>query len=115
LVLSIWKARSYSFLEKRAICLLFSDLGHAAFAPCSSLVATEGPLPSSNVRTERDALAPLGLATLKALQSLNKEKFHAHLKDFFPLLTSLITCEYAPAEMQQTLSELFSERISEAL
>ena len=36
-------------------------------------------------------------------------------QDFFPLLTALISCEYAPPEVQRALSELFQKRIGPML
>lgn len=51
-------------------------------------------------REENAALAPLAVATLRALLLFSPEAFRSHLKDFFPLLTALISCEYAPPEVQ---------------
>ena len=66
-------------------------------------------------REENAALAPLAVATLRALLAFPPDAFRAHLKDFFPLLTTLISCEYAPPEVQRALSELFAKRIGPML
>lgn len=60
-------------------------------------------------------LEPLAVATLRALLAFSPDAFRAHLKDFFPLLTALISCEYAPPEVQRALSELFAKRIGPML
>ena len=60
-------------------------------------------------------LAPLAVATLRALLAFSPDAFRAHLKDFFPLLTALISCEYAPPEVQRALSDLFAQRIGPML
>ena len=60
---------------------------------------------------ENEALSPLAVATLKALLSFSPEVFKNRIKDLFPLLTSLISCETAPPEVQRVLSEVFSSRI----
>ncbi|EFN54845.1 hypothetical protein CHLNCDRAFT_35815 [Chlorella variabilis] len=64
---------------------------------------------------ENRTLAPLAVATLRALLAFSPDAFRAHLKDFFPLLTALISCEYAPPEVQRALSELFAKRIGPML
>lgn len=55
---------------------------------------------AARYREENAALAPLAVATLRALLLFSPEAFRSHLKDFFPLLTALISCEYAPPEVQ---------------
>ncbi|PSC72251.1 brefeldin A-inhibited guanine nucleotide-exchange 2-like [Micractinium conductrix] len=70
---------------------------------------------ASSHREENAALAPLAVATLRALLLFSPDAFRAHLKDFFPLLTALISCEYAPPEVQRALSELFQKRIGPML
>ena len=61
---------------------------------------------------ENAALAPLAVATLKALLGLPKEVFVARVKEFYPILTNLIASDIAPPEVQSSLSMLFSERVS---
>lgn len=61
---------------------------------------------------ENTTLAPLAVATLKALMGLPKEVFSARAKDFYPILTSLIASDNSPQEVQNLLSEIFSSRIS---
>jgi len=55
------------------------------------------------------------VATLRALLLFPPKAFSEHLRDFFPLLTALISCDYAPREVQQALSELFAKRIGPML
>jgi len=64
---------------------------------------------------ENEALAPLAVATLKALLSFSTDSFKSRIKDLFPVLTNLISCEIAPPEVQKVLSELFATRISSML
>jgi brefeldin A-inhibited guanine nucleotide-exchange protein len=70
---------------------------------------------SASRREENAALAPLAVATLRALLAFPPAAFKAHLKDFFPLLTALISCEYAPPEVQRALSSVFQQRIGPML
>jgi hypothetical protein len=43
----------------------------------------------------------------QALAALNGGTFQSELGRFFPVLTALITCDYATADVQRALSELF--------
>ena len=61
--------------------------------------------------SENEALSPLAVATLKALMTFPPDMFKSRIKDFFPLLTSLISCETAPPEVQRILSEVFAHRV----
>jgi brefeldin A-inhibited guanine nucleotide-exchange protein len=74
-----------------------------------------GDAPAALHSDENRALAPLAVATLRALLAFPPAAFRAHLRDFFPLLTALISCEYAPPEVQRALSELFAKRIGPML
>ena len=60
---------------------------------------------------ENQALAPLAVATLKALLSFPVDIFKLRINQLFPILTSLISCETAPPEVQRVLSEVFASRI----
>ncbi len=66
-------------------------------------------------KEEYRALAPLVIATLRALNGFTDAAFREHLSAFFPLLTALISCEHAPPEVQRTLSDLFMRRIGPLL
>lgn len=66
-------------------------------------------------KEEYRALAPLVVATLRAVGSFSDAAFRQQLPAFFPLLTSLIGCEHAPPEVQRTLSDLFTRRIGPLL
>ena len=61
------------------------------------------------------ATAQLAVATLHALMQFSPRSYCAHLKDFFLLLTALISREYAPPIVQCMLSELFSTCILQIL
>ena len=87
----------------------------AAAAAGEGGAAAEPGSPSANHAEENRMLAPLVVATLKALMSFSPSVFRAQLKDFFPLLTALISCEYAPPEVQHALSDLFAQRIGPML
>lgn len=78
-------------------------------------LSSGSPTASASHREENAALAPLAVATLRALLLFPPDAFRSHLKDFFPLLTALISCEYAPPEVQRALSELFAKRIGPML
>jgi brefeldin A-inhibited guanine nucleotide-exchange protein len=52
---------------------------------------------------------------LQALSTLEAATFQAELGRFFPVLTRLMTCEYAPADVQRALSELFLTRVGPML
>lgn len=66
-------------------------------------------------KEEYRALAPLVIATLRAVGSFSDTAFRQQLPAFFPLLTSLIGCEHAPPEVQRALSDLFTQRIGPLL
>lgn len=65
------------------------------------------PLGSSK-RRELAARAPLVVATLQAICSLGDSSFEKNLASFFPLLSSLISCEHGSNEVQAALSEMLS-------
>ena len=56
-------------------------------APLAPWTADEAGALSASRREENAALAPLAVATLRALLAFPPAAFKAHLKDFFPLLT----------------------------
>ena len=72
------------------------------------------PLGSSR-RRELAARAPLVIATLKAISGLTDSSFEKYLRQFFPLLASLISCEHGSGEVQVALSDMFSSWIGPAL
>lgn len=55
------------------------------------------------------------VSVLNALQSLTADAFRRHLRDLFPILTSLIACQHTPVDVQTALSELFMKRIGPLL
>jgi hypothetical protein len=52
---------------------------------------------------------------LQALSTLDAGTFQAELGRFFPVLTRLMSCEYATADVQRALSELFLVRVGPML
>ena len=72
------------------------------------------PLGSSR-RRELAARAPLVVATLKAISGLTDSSFEKYLRQFFPLLASLISCEHGSGEVQIALSDMFGSWIGPIL
>lgn len=66
-------------------------------------------------KDELNFQAPLVVATLRAVLGFSDAAFRRHLKDFFPILTQLISCEHAPLEVQRTLTEIFATRFGPLL
>ena len=66
-------------------------------------------------KDELNLQAPLVVAPLRAILGFSDAAFRRHLKEFFPILTQLISCEHAPAEVQRTLTEIFATRFGPLL
>lgn len=66
-------------------------------------------------KEELSLQAPLVVATLRAILGFSDAAFRRHLKEFFPILTQLISCEHAPTEVQRTLTEIFATRFGPLL
>lgn len=85
--------------------------------PDSSLA--RGPLwtiPLGSVRRrELAARAPLVTATLQAICCLGDSSFEKNLSSFFPLLSSLISCEHGSNEIQVALSDMLSSSVCPVL
>lgn len=62
----------------------------------------------SGKRRELAARAPLVVTTLQAICNLGEISFEKNLAHFFPLLSSLISCEHGSAEVQVALSDMLS-------
>lgn len=69
----------------------------------------------SGKRRELAARAPLVVSTLQAICSLGEASFKKSLSCFFPLLTSLISCEHGSNEVQLALSAMFSSSVGPLL
>ncbi|XP_061968635.1 brefeldin A-inhibited guanine nucleotide-exchange protein 2-like [Populus nigra] len=65
----------------------------------------------SGKRRELAARAPLIVATLQAICSLRASSFEKKLPHFFPLLSSLISCEHGSNEVQVALSDMLSSSV----
>ncbi|CAD7702431.1 unnamed protein product [Ostreobium quekettii] len=73
---------------------------------------TDGhPVVLASTAAEYSMYSPLVVATLRAIGSFPDAMFREHLQRFFPLLTGLISCEHAPLDVQQALSDVFAKRI----
>lgn len=73
----------------------------------STLTHWRVPL-GSRRRRELTARAPLIVATLQAICSLEEASFEKNLASFFPLISGLISCEHGSKEVQVALSEMLS-------
>ncbi|KAF3684942.1 Brefeldin A-inhibited guanine nucleotide-exchange protein 2 [Capsicum annuum] len=69
----------------------------------------------SGRRRELAARAPLVIATLQAMCSLGDASFEKNLSGFFPLLSSLISCEHGSNEIQLALSDMLSSSVGPVL
>ncbi|KAF5744324.1 brefeldin A-inhibited guanine nucleotide-exchange protein 2-like [Tripterygium wilfordii] len=69
----------------------------------------------SGKRRELAARAPLIVATLQAICSLGENSFEKNLTCFFPLLSSLISCEHGSNEVQVALSDMLSLTVGPVL
>lgn len=85
-------------------------------ASVSSDVQPHWPIPlGSGKRRELAARAPLIVAILHAICNLNEASFEKNLAGFFPLLSSLISCEHGSIEVQVALSEMLSTSVGPVL
>ena len=82
----------------------------------SSLGQPQWSIPlGSGKRRELAARAPLIVATLQAVCSLEEHSFEKNLDRFFPLLSSLISCEHGSNEVQVALSDMLSSSVGPIL
>ncbi|XP_059633998.1 brefeldin A-inhibited guanine nucleotide-exchange protein 2-like [Cornus florida] len=69
----------------------------------------------SGKRRELAARAPLIVTTLEALCALEGLSLKRNLARFFPLLSSLVSCEHGSSEVQVALSEMLSSSVGPIL
>lgn len=69
----------------------------------------------SGRRRELAARAPLVVSTLQAIRCLQDPSFEKNLSFFFPLLSSLISCEHGSNEVQLALSDMLSLSVGPVL
>ncbi|KAL7158558.1 hypothetical protein ABFS83_02G151900 [Erythranthe nasuta] len=69
----------------------------------------------SGRRRELAARGPLIVSTLQAISSLGDSSFEKNLSLFFPLLSSLISCEHGSNEVQLALSDMLSSSVGPVL
>ncbi|KAG7028659.1 Brefeldin A-inhibited guanine nucleotide-exchange protein 2 [Cucurbita argyrosperma subsp. argyrosperma] len=90
--------------------------GNVAEASVSSGTQPHWPIPlGSGKRRELAARAPLIVAILQAICNLNEASFEKNLAGFFPLLSSLISCEHGSNEVQVALSDMLSTTVGPIL
>ncbi|XP_022934333.1 brefeldin A-inhibited guanine nucleotide-exchange protein 2-like [Cucurbita moschata] len=90
--------------------------GNVAEASVSSGTQPHWPIPlGSGKRRELAARAPLIVAILQAICNLNEASFEKNLAGFFPLLSSLISCEHGSNEVQAALSDMLSTTVGPIL
>ncbi|XP_043718466.1 brefeldin A-inhibited guanine nucleotide-exchange protein 2-like [Telopea speciosissima] len=103
----------------REILQFYIDTVHSG---SSSKVCADGqprahsliPL-GSGKRRELAARAPLIVATLQAICELEESLFEKNLAQFFPLLSSLISCEHGSKEVQVALSDMLGSSVGPIL
>ncbi|CAN7134964.1 unnamed protein product [Brassica rapa subsp. narinosa] len=69
----------------------------------------------SGKRRELAARAPLIVATLQAMCTLEEVSFEKNMKSLFPLLASLISCEHGSSEVQVALSDMLGLSVGPVL
>ncbi|CAL8122133.1 unnamed protein product [Prunus armeniaca] len=69
----------------------------------------------SGRRRELAQRAPLIVATLQTICSLGDTSFENNLSEFFPLLSSLISCEHGSNEVQIALSDMLRSSVGPVL
>lgn len=69
----------------------------------------------SGKRRELAARAPLVVATIQAICSLEDSSFEKNMVHFFPLLSSLISCEHGSNEVQVALGNMLSTSVGPIL
>lgn len=69
----------------------------------------------SGKRRELAARSPLVVATLQAICSLGDISFEKNLSHFFPLLSSLVSCEHGSNDVQVALSDMLSLSVGPVL
>ncbi|KAK8635509.1 hypothetical protein V6N13_004243 [Hibiscus sabdariffa] len=69
----------------------------------------------SGKRKELAARAPLVVATLRTICSVGDTLFENNLAKFFPLLSSLVSCEHGSNDVQVALSDMLSSSVGPVL
>lgn len=69
----------------------------------------------SGKRRELAARAPLIVATLQAMCTLEEASFEKNMKSLFPLLASLISCEHGSSEVQVALADMLGLSVGPVL
>lgn len=69
----------------------------------------------SGKRKELAARAPLIVTTLQAICGLGETSFENNIAEFFPLLSSLISCEHGSNEVPIALSDMLSSSVGPIL
>jgi len=77
--------------------------------------AAGGARPGAAAGGEYAAMSPLAAAALRALCALDPALLTPRLPELFPLLASLIRCDYASRDVHRALSDLFLRRVGPLL
>lgn len=72
------------------------------------------PLGSGKQR-ELAARAPVIVATLEAICAMAESSFEENLDGFFPLLSSLVSCEHGSTDVQAALNEMLTSSVGPVL
>ncbi|WJX87162.1 Brefeldin A-inhibited guanine nucleotide-exchange protein 2 [Trifolium repens] len=82
----------------------------------SHRIKTHWSIPVGSVkRRELAARSPLVVATLQAICSLDDISFEKNLSHFFPLLSSLVSCEHGSNDVQVALCDMLSLSVGPVL
>ncbi|KAK4476530.1 hypothetical protein RD792_015686 [Penstemon davidsonii] len=111
------EVESYLVNICQEVLQFYIEVAHLGQIPESSLDRRPQwmiPLGSGR-RRELAARAPLVVATLHAICSLGDSSFEKNLTCFFPLLSSLISCEHGSKEVQLALSDMLSSSVGPVL
>ncbi|XWS77185.1 hypothetical protein CRYUN_Cryun01aG0239800 [Craigia yunnanensis] len=101
----------------REVLLFYIETAHSGqTSETSSNGQTQWLIPlGSGKQRELAARAPLIVATLQAICNLGDTLFEKNLAQFFPLLSSLISCEHGSNEVQVALSDMLSSSVGPVL
>lgn len=96
----------------REVLQFYIEIAQMGQLPASSDGGPHWLIPlGSGKRRELAARAPLIVATLQAICALGDSSFEKNLARFFPLFSSLITCEHGSNEVQVALSDMLSSSV----
>eukprot|EP01025_Chloroclados_australasicus_P037315 TRINITY_DN3805_c0_g1_i1.p2 TRINITY_DN3805_c0_g1~~TRINITY_DN3805_c0_g1_i1.p2 ORF type:complete len:187 (-),score=14.84 TRINITY_DN3805_c0_g1_i1:329-889(-) len=89
--------------------------GYSGHKDGTTVVQTTGtgkPLMLTSIQQEFVNYTPLMQSTIKGMSKFEQKALKNKLKEFFPMLTQLITAQYIPQDVLVSISELFINQIS---